>query len=484
MVGLLCEKKYVPLLVTITIIKFMRIKVTNTVIARFIFALTLAVSICACDGADNDSDIPETPGNTEDGTPAEDSNVDQRSEENVSIYSDATDFYFSNDARPEDQIVVSGLGGKPVMWIDIDEYVKSGYAYKYLKISENMSRKDRNADAVIFRDGKKIFTYHITQSHQDSYGYDPADWEIIGSGNVYASFSGGSSAAMWNNSKLTLLEGSSFVTGIGMLKDRYLYSCALAKDKDFRTIIYKDWVQEAGIENCNAADFTVSGLTLFIGGSWAENGKEYPAYWRGAEMTDLSGNKTIEGYVSCIAIDDNDVYTGGTGYMWKNSKCTEMPHDGYDAAVVTDIVIDGSDVYASGYLKKGEDDFRACWWQDGALHLLDLDGNSGSSSATAILRYDGKTYIGGYVGQYRAALWTDGELTRLTAYNGHINALAARGKDEVFAAGDKDGKPVIWRIRSRYAGEKTEMFMNTSEDGAENDDMYGNVTSLIVCAKR
>ena len=462
----------------------MRIKLRIPSFARFILAFTLAVSVCACDGADKDSDIPETPGNTDNEKPAEDSNVDQRTEENVSLYSDKTDFYFRNDIRPEDEVTVKGPDGKPVKWIDIDEYVKSGYVYKYLKISENMSQKDRKAEAVIFRNGQKIFTYHIMQSHQDSYGYDPPDWEIIGSGNVYASFSGGSSAAMWNNRKLTLLEGSEFVAGIGMLKDRYLYSCALAKGKDFRTIIYKDGVQEKVMENCNAADFTVSGLTLFTGGSWSENKKEYPAYWRGEEMTDLSGDKTIEGSVSCIAVEGNDVYAGGACYIWKNRKGTEMPHDGYDAAVVTDIVVEGSDVYASGYLKKGDDDFRACWWQDGALHLLDTDGDRGNSAAIAILRYDGKTYIGGYVDQYRAALWTDGKLTRITSYNGHINALAARGKDEVFAAGDKDGKPVIWRIRSRYAGEKTELFMDTSEDGVNNDEMYGNVVDLIVCAKR
>ena len=452
--------------------------------AKFILAFTLAASVSSCDGADNSSDIPETPGNTGEDEPADNSGIEQKSEKNVSIYSDATDFYFENDVRPEDVVTVAGLDGELVKWIDIDEYLKSGYAYKYLKVSENMSQRDRNADAVIFRDGKKIFTYHIMQSHQDSYGYDPADWEIIGSGNVYASFSGGSSAAMWNNRRLTLLEGSEFVAGMGVLKDRYLYSCALAKGKDFRTIIYKDGVQEEVKENCNAADFTVSGLTLFTGGSWSENRKEYPAYWRGGTMTDLSKNKTIEGSISCIAVDGNDVYAGGAGYIWKNLKGTEMPHDGYAAAVVTDIVTDGSDVYASGYLKKGEESFRACWWQDGALHLLDTDVDRGNSAAVAILRYDGKTYIGGYVDQYRAALWTDGKLTRLTSYNGHVNALAARGKDEVFAAGDKDGKPVIWRIRSRYAGEKTELFMNTSEDGVDNDDMYGNVTSLIVCAKR
>ena len=87
-------------------------------------------------------------------------------------------------------------------------------------------------------------------------------------------------------------------------------------------------------------------------------------------------------------------------------------------------------------------------------------------------------------GVSREALWTDGKLNRLTSYNGHVNALAARGKDEVFAAGDKDGKPIIWRVRSRYAGETKEIYMNTSEDGLHNDDMYGNVTGIIVCAKR
>ncbi len=454
--------------------------------ARVLLAFALVVSVPSCDGIDKDSENTETPGDNgeEEVTPPDNSEAESKTEADVSLYSDEADFYFSNDFKSEDQVVVKGLDGKSVKWIDIDEYIKSGYGYKYLKISENMSGNDRKADAVITRNGKAVFTYHITQGHEDSYGYDPSYWEIIGSGNIYASFTGGSYATMWNNRDMTLLEGAEFVSGIGMIKDRYLYSCALAKGKDFRTIIYKDGVQAEVMENCNATDFTVSGISLYTGGSWSEKKKEYPAYWYNGDMTDLSENKTIEGRVSCITVDGNVVYTGGTNYMWKNFKRTEMPHDGYDSAYVTEIVVDGSDVYASGYLIKDEENFRACWWLNGALHLLDIENNSGNSIAAAILRYDGKTYIGGYVDGYRAALWTDGKLKRLTSYNGHVNALAARGKDEVFAAGDKDGYPIIWRVRSRYAGETKEIYMNTSEDGLHNDDMHGNVTGIIVCAKR
>lgn len=456
------------------------------VFARFLLAFTLVVSLPSCDGADNDTENTETPddNNKEEETPPDNTETESKTETDVSLYSDEADYYFSNNLRPEDQVTVKGLDGKSVDWISIDEYIKSGYGYKYLKISENMSQKDRKADAVITRNGQTAFTYHITQSHEDSYGYDPSYWEIIGSGNIYASFTGGSHATMWNNRNMTLLEGAEFVSGIGIIKDKYLYSCALAKGEDFRTIIYKDGVQEEVVENCNATDFTVSGISLYTGGSWSENKKEYPAYWINGKMTDLSDNKTIEGQVSCIAVDGNDVYTGGTSCMWKNFKRTEMPHDGYDSAHITEIVVDGSDVYASGYLIKGKENFQACWWLNGALHLLDIESNSGNSIASAILRHDGKTYIGGYVGGYRAALWTDGKLKTLTSYNGHVNALAARGKDEVFAAGDKDGYPIIWRVRSRYAGETKEIFMNTSEDGLHNDDMYGNVTGIIVCAKR
>lgn len=454
--------------------------------ARVLLAFALVVSVPSCDGIDKDSENTETPGDNgeEEVTPPDNSEEESKTEADISLYSDEADFYFSNDFKSEDQVAVKGLDGKSVKWIDIDEYIKSGYGYKYLKISENMSGKDRKADAVIIRNGKAVFTYHITQGHEDSYGYDPSYWEIIGSGNIYASFTGGSYATMWNNRDMTLLEGAEFVSGIGMIKDRYLYSCALAKGKDFRTIIYKDGVQAEVMENCNATDFTVSGISLYTGGSWSEKKKEYPAYWYNGDMTDLSENKTIEGRVSCITVDGNVVYTGGTNCMWKNFERIEMPHDGYDSAYVTEIVVDGSDVYASGYLIKDEENFRACWWLNGALHLLDIENNSGNSIAAAILRYDGKTYIGGYVEGYRAALWTDGKLKRLTSYNGHVNALAARGKDEVFAAGDKDGYPIIWRVRSRYAGETKEIYMNTSEDGLHNDDMHGNVTGIIVCSKR
>ena len=419
--------------------------------ARVLLAFALVVSVPSCDGIDKDSENTETPDDNgeEEVTPPDNSEEESKTEADVSLYSDEADFYFSNDFKSEDQVAVKGLDGKSVKWIDIDEYIKSGYGYKYLKISENMSGKDRKADAVITRNGEVVFTYHITQGHEDSYGYDPSYWEIIGSGNIYASFTGGSYATMWNNRDMTLLEGAEFVSGIGMIKDRYLYSCALAKGKDFRTIIYKDGVQAEVMENCNATDFTVSGISLYTGGSWSEKKKEYPAYWYNGDMTDLSENKTIEGRVSCITVDGNVVYTGGTNCMWKNFERIEMPHDGYDSAYVTEIVVDGSDVYASGSLIKDEENFRACWWLNGALHLLDIENNSGNSIAAAILRYDGKTYIGGYVDGYRAALWTDGKLKRLTSYNGHVNALAARGEDEVFAAGDKDGYPIIWRVRSR-----------------------------------
>ena len=357
--------------------------------ARILLAFILVVSVPSCDGMDNDSENTETPGGNdkEEETPPDNSEAELKTETDVSLYSDETAYYFSNDFRPEDQVTVKGLDGKSVNWIDIDEYIKSGYEYKYLKISENMSRNDRKADAVITRNGQTAFTYHITQSHEDSYGYDPSYWEIIGSGNIYANFNG-SSAAMWNNRNLTLLEGAEFVSGIGMIKDRYLYSCALAKGKDFRTIIYKDGGRAEVMENCNATDFTVSGISLYTGGSWSENKKEYPAYWYNGDMTDLSENKTIEGRVSCITVDGNVVYTGGTNCMWKNFERIEMPHDGYDSAYVTEIVVDGSDVYASGYLIKGEENFRACWWQNGALHLLDIENNSGNSIAAAILRHD------------------------------------------------------------------------------------------------
>lgn len=455
--------------------------------ARVLLAFALVVSVPSCDGIDNDSENTETPGGNdkEEGTTPDNSEAESKTETDVSLCSDETDHYFSNVIKPEDQVTVKGLDGKSVNWIDIDEYIKSGYGYKYLKISENMSRQDRKADAVITRNGQTVFTYHITQRHEDSYGYDPSSWEIICSGNIYANINGSSSsAAMWNNRNLTLLEGAEFVPGIGILKERYLYSCALAKGKKFSTIIYKDGVQAEVLKNCNATDFTVSGISLYAGGSWSENKKEYPAYWRNGEMTDLSENKTIEGQVSCIAVDGNDVYTGGTNYMWKNFQRNEMPHDGYDSAYVTEIFVDDSGVYASGYLIKGEKNFRACWWQNGKLHMLDIEGPGENSAATAILRHDGKTYIGGYVNGYRAALWTDGKLKRLTSYNGHVNALAARGEDEVFAAGDKGGYPIIWRVRSRYAEETKEIFMNTSEDGLHNEDMYGNVTDIIVCAKR
>ena len=141
------------------------------VFARLLLAFTLVVSLPSCDGADNGAENTETPddNNKEEETPPDNTEVESKTETDVSLYSDEADYYFSNNLRPEDQVTVKGLDGKSVNWIDIDEYIKSGYGYKYLKISENMSQKDRKADAVITRNGQTVFTYHITQSHEDSY---------------------------------------------------------------------------------------------------------------------------------------------------------------------------------------------------------------------------------------------------------------------------------------------------------------------------
>lgn len=460
----------------------MKIRVLS--LANIVLSFVLALSVSACGGGNDELDPPSTSGKEEEQEPSEGVNGDPENEAVISVYSDQTDAYFRNDVNASDEVRLSGEGGKSADWLSVAEYERSGSVFKYLRISENMTRGDRCADAVIYRSGQKVFTYHVKQSHKDFYGYDPADWEIIGSGNVYRSLVGGSSAALWNNRNLTLLDGAQIAMGTGLMGERYLYSCAIAKGKDYQSVIYKDGVQEMVMENCNATSMAVRGFSLYVGGTWSENREEYPAYWKDGVMVDLSEGKTLEGYVACIAVDGNDVYVGGADYMWKNGRRIEMDRAGYASSFVSGIVVDGSDVYACGYLIKEDDVFTACWWQNGTLHLLDTDGAKGNSAAGAILRHDGKTYIGGYVNAYRAAIWTDGELKRLTAYNGNVNVLAARGKDEIFAGGAKEGKPVVWRVRSRYAGEVAELYMNTSVDGAESDEMYGNVTGLIVCPKR
>ena len=130
--------------------------------ARVLLAFALVVSVPSCDGIDKDSENTETPGDNgeEEVTPPDNSEAESKTEADVSLYSDEADFYFSNDFKSEDQVAVKGLDGKSVNWIDIDEYIKSGYEYKYLKISENMSVNDRKADAVITRNGEVVL--HIT----------------------------------------------------------------------------------------------------------------------------------------------------------------------------------------------------------------------------------------------------------------------------------------------------------------------------------
>ena len=100
--------------------------------ARVLLAFALVVSVPSCDGMDNDSENTETPGGNdkEEETPPDNTEVESKTETDVKLYSDETDYYFSNVIKPEDQVTVKGLDGKSVNWIDIDEYIKSGYEYK------------------------------------------------------------------------------------------------------------------------------------------------------------------------------------------------------------------------------------------------------------------------------------------------------------------------------------------------------------------
>ena len=72
------------------------------VFARLLLAFTLVVSLPSCDGADNGAENTETPddNNKEEETPPDNTEVESKTETDVSLYSDEADYYFSNNLRP------------------------------------------------------------------------------------------------------------------------------------------------------------------------------------------------------------------------------------------------------------------------------------------------------------------------------------------------------------------------------------------------
>lgn len=64
--------------------------------ARLLLAFTLVVCVPSCDGMDNDSENTETPGGNdkEEETPPDNTEVESKTETDVTLYSDEMDYYF------------------------------------------------------------------------------------------------------------------------------------------------------------------------------------------------------------------------------------------------------------------------------------------------------------------------------------------------------------------------------------------------------
>ena len=157
------------------------------------------------------------------------------------------------------------------------------------------------------------------------------------------------------------------------------------------------------------------------------------------------------------------------------------------------IVITKGGVITVGYLWEGltlaDAPEKACYWVDGELVPLNLDGINGSSYATGIVYVGNTQYIAGYYNtDYSSAIvaafcyWKDGVRTDLAGNNSgsrngstEIIAIAANGSD-VYITGRVSNQPCYWKIEGgNGAGTKQTLAVPT---GAVRIESYTGCLAL------
>ncbi len=184
-----------------------------------------------------------------------------------------------------------------------------------------------------------------------------------------------------------------------------------------------------------------------------------------ADKTILSDGKYATSPLA-VTKAGNDIYIAGfdtpvydrRAILWKNDKPTYLT-DGTTDALAYCITSSGEDVYVGGYIQPAENKKggKAVIWKNGVPQYL-TDGTSTIAKVTAIAIDNGKVYAAGTErnseGRWRGVLWTDGQATYFTDYEG----------TEVSAIHVKDGH---WTISGNKTNADGNIVVCVWSDGKE-----------------
>ena len=290
-------------------------------------------------------------------------------------------------------------------------------------------------------------------------------------------------AVYWKNDTMHLLPNTIESSGksIAFDGDDVYIGCSFQYPGDY--IGY--WKNGSGV-NVTSDQFglfdnvqvAVSNGNLYVAGSTTSltNGLITPAYRKNNEPFVLMPHVYTldENYITSLAVQDSDVYIGGSSTLpppslyttygatyWKNSVPVYLSNNDtiLSSSSVNAITISNSDVYAAGITTWSnysvDEESHALYWKNGKPQYLTTGKNYSIANAIAVSGND--VYVGGAVigKDYfpRAAYWKNGQLVKLDpAELSEVKAIAVQGNN-VYAAGYERGfrdSAVYWKNGVRY----------------------------------
>lgn len=283
----------------------------------------------------------------------------------------------------------------------------------------------------------------------------PTDYRIggveglfVANGDVYASGSAmltdeATHGVYWKNGEMTVLPGleggsTDTIASAVQFHNGSLYLAGtvgtrafvglpcLWIDNEIKTLPVLD-INNGGSVN----DMYIDGETVYTGGFVEEGSQALPAYWRNEEMTyyDCPGAQCIG---KAIEVDNGDVYLAvGITYehhrfeavYYKNGEIIELTSlsDESQMGWPEDMTVANGKVYVVGYYYAENGNYKPALWVDGELQELSMVDPDLIGSAYAIQVYQGHVFISGDTARMKdpdvtpqvvetiACYWVDGK---------------------------------------------------------------------------
>jgi len=192
---------------------------------------------------------------------------------------------------------------------------------------------------------------------------------------------------------------------------------------------------------------------VYLSGGSSSTNTYYSIYSKDGVITTLSPDTIAIG--TSLFATDSQVYVSGlcreTGVIdipcyWNGTTKVNLTFAGPDEGYTTGIYVSGSDVYVSGYYPEsgeGHFDFKACYWKNGTVHLLD-DG----FVATSIYVSGSDVYVSGADSSLKPVCWKNGVKVALSTSAGIAYELKVVSSD-VYVVGvvnqGGDAIAVYWK---------------------------------------